>query len=50
MPELAILYPDDKPDPDLTFKRFGLPTRPSPPRWGLGRCFALARLCGVALG
>ncbi len=34
MPELAILYPDDKPDPDLTFKRFGLP----------------ARLCGVALG
>jgi hypothetical protein len=53
---------DDKPDPDTTkkiralrddclaFKRFGLPARPSPPRLGLGRCSALARLCAEALG
>jgi hypothetical protein len=62
MPELAIMYPDDKLDPDTTkkvralrddclaFKRFGLPARPSPPRFSLGRCCALARLCAVALG
>ena len=37
-------------DDCLAFKRFGLPARPAPPRLGLGRCCALARLRGVALG